>query len=231
MKFRSNLFSLQKKCSVRFLGITIFSALGLLLFQVLPAQKINFQPWFASEIEVVDSLDPQIVTCTAYRVDGAVIYDSPQFLRLYPNQYYHLKFRFRLLNGLEEVNHLNYREKHFLLDIKPSDPAKFRINAISPKSDGVSVYGTSTGATGSLAAFEISLINPNGQVAGNGNFDLIIPTQELDLFYPNYMHEIPMEELMLENLPKKYRLQIEQFQLNSKIQMDKLKNVQLSGHN
>ena len=56
----------------------------------------DLKPWFASEIEVVDSLDPQIMTCLAYKLGDTVIYDTPQSLRLYPNQYYHLKFRFNL---------------------------------------------------------------------------------------------------------------------------------------
>lgn len=190
--------------------------LWLYALSTTTAQELQVKVFFASEIEVVDSLDPQTVTCTAYRIGDQIIYDSPQFLRLYPDQHYHLKFRFRMFNGLDPIDHLNYRDKQFKLVIQPSDPTKFKVNAITPRADGISVYGVSMGKTGDLAAFEIILTDPNGSTVGNGNFNLIIPTQELDLFYPNYMHEVPPDLRKMNKLLQAEKIRLQQDLLNNR---------------
>ncbi|PHN05854.1 hypothetical protein [Flavilitoribacter nigricans] len=217
---------------VRIFRITVFVA-GLLLTTHVSGQNIDIEPWFSSEIEVVDSLDPQKVICNAYRLGSTVIYDSPQFLRLYPDQYYHLKFRFRLFNGLQEIDHLNYRDQQYQLEIKPSNPHHFKINAISPQANGISVYGVSTAKTGDLAAFEVRLIDPGGQLAGNGNFDLVIPTQDLDVFYPNYMNRLPPDqlELLQDFILEDPQIRMEKFQFNSDIQLKNIRAGQLKGNN
>lgn len=176
---------MRRSCSV----LIIFP---LLMFVVSPNHGTSqelLEPWFASEIEVVDSLDPQKVICLAYRFDDTIIYDSPMLLRLYPNQYYHLKFRFRLFTKDGQVDHSNYQKKKFRLEISPSDPESFDIRQIAPHADGISLYGTCLQQSERSGAFEIRLIDPNSQLAGNGNFKLTLPNRQTDDFIPSYLHE------------------------------------------
>lgn len=152
------------------------SLLVLLLFcfsinSALPGQEL--EQLISSKFEVIDEQDHQFIDCNTYRFGNDILYDNPNVIRLYENGAYRFDFKFSYFDKNGIINPSNYLDKFYSVQVPESIRKSYRVTAVSPKGDNLSIYAIATGDPGIQDTFRIQLLDKEAKLLA----DAIYPFQ------------------------------------------------------
>ncbi|PHN05853.1 hypothetical protein [Flavilitoribacter nigricans] len=151
--------------------IALFFLLMFSLQMAAVAQEL--EQLISSKVEIIDQQDRQFLDCNTYRFGDEVLYDNPNLIRLYENEAYRFDLNFSYFAGNSVINPRNYLDKFYSVKIPESVRENYRITAITPKGDNVSIYAIATGQAGNQDTFRIQLFDDKAELLA----DAIYPFQ------------------------------------------------------
>lgn len=152
---------MKAKSFFRMYGICL-SFSFLLLGVSLSAQEL--EQLISSKFEVIDEQDHQFIDCNTFRFGDEVLYDNPNVVRLYENGAYRFDLNFSYFADNEIINPSNYLDKFYSITVPESAKKNYRVTAISPKGNKLSIYAIATGDPGVQDTFRIQLLDKEAQL-------------------------------------------------------------------
>lgn len=129
--------------------------------------------FFTAHLEVVDSLDDQIVTTRGYILENELFYDKPNLIRLQNGEYHQLNFTFTFKKADKIITHNNFREGKYELVVAIDDSNTFMINTVSSTPKGISIYGIAGNENNKWSILTITLLDRKKKVLGAGIFQIV----------------------------------------------------------
>lgn len=156
-----------------------------MLTVALPAQEL--EQLISSKFEVIDEQDHQWLDCNTYRFGDEVLYDNPNMVRLYENGAYRFDFQFTYFgeNGIITPN--NYLEQFYSVQIPTSTEENYRITAISPAGDKLSIYAIATGEVGIKDTFRIQLLDDRAALLADAIYPFEVRADDPDAVGTTYL--------------------------------------------
>lgn len=142
--------------------VCLWAWLGTILSVQLSAQDL--EQLISSKFEVIDDKDHQLIDCNTYKFADEILYDNPNVVRLYENGAYRFDFRFSYFGKDEVINQTNYLNKFYSVQIPASAQENYRITAISPSGDKLSIFAIATGNPGIQDTFRIQLLDKDAEL-------------------------------------------------------------------
>lgn len=152
---------MKTKCLPCFQRVILLSFLSLLMFPGLIGQDLK--QTMTSRLDVVDDKDWQTIDSDTYLFGDEVLHDNPNSIRMFPDGFYRFRFRFTYFGDKNNtVTAKNYLSKRYSLQVPSSEENNYRVTAVSPSADSVSIYVVALGQASTVDTFRIQLIDERG---------------------------------------------------------------------
>lgn len=130
----------------------------------MPLSAQELEQLISSKFEVIDEQDHQFIDCNTFRFGDEVLYDNPNVVRLYENGAYRFDLNFSYFGDNEIINPSNYLDKFYSVTVPKSSKENYRVTAISPKGNKLSIYAIATGEPGTQDTFRIQLLDKEAKL-------------------------------------------------------------------
>lgn len=155
----------------------------------------ELQQLISSKLEVNHEQDYQMLGSNTYRLDGEMLYQTPNTIRLFENNAYRFDIGFSYFTDKEIINADNYHSRAIGLLAPNTSTAQYRIRDIDPADGIISVEAIAIGQAGTQDTLTLELWDKNSS------------TLLADLIYPIEVHTLDPSANTTAYLPMEMRYQ------------------------
>lgn len=168
---------------------------GLLLSTVILLQAQELEQLISSKLIVNHEQDYQTLGSNTYQLDGQMLYQTPNTIRLFENNAYRFDIGFSYFGNKEIIDADNYHSLSIALLAPNTSTAQYRIRDIDPADGIISVEAIAIGQAGTQDTLTLELWDKNTS------------TVMADVIYPIEVHSLDPSANTTAYLPMEMRYQ------------------------